>query len=212
MRISSQIVCLLSVGMLFFEVHAFALADTRTPHVPETSIAQEVPVQWMKQEQPLPDPRRLLAQLTKGDDYPAQLIIPSINLNTSVIKVGVNAKGEMDVPDGKSPSVGWYEHGTVPGDLGSAVIDAHVYAAFKNLRYAKVGDDIYVVTKSGKRLHFRIQESTVYKTEEISADRLFNASDARRLNLITCAGKYIPSRETYNKRLVVHAVLVDEST
>src|SRR5947208_1526342 len=46
---------------------------------------------------------------TREDSYPARLIIPSIGLDDSVLEVGLNAKGEMDVPDGKTKNVGWYK-------------------------------------------------------------------------------------------------------
>src|SRR6185295_18315844 len=112
---------------------------------------------------------------------------------------------EMDVPDGRTNKVGWYEPGTLPGNSGSAVLDAHVYAAFKNLRYAKVGDDIYVKTRSGKLLHFRAEESLVYKTSQVPLQQLFNRTDVPRLNLITCAGKLTKDRSTYDHRLILYA-------
>ena len=209
MRVSLwKSICVLAIGMLFVEKYAFVFAETPTPSIPETSAASEEATS--SPEVSPPHPKTLLAELTRGDDYPVELIIPSIKLDYRVLQVGVNEKGEMDVPNGNTKDVGWYEGGTIPGNMGSAVIDAHVFAAFKNLRYVKVGDDIYVVTRSGKKLHFRAEESLVYKTPQVPAEVLFNRSDARRLNLITCAGKYIPRLETYDHRLIVYAVLVDE--
>lgn len=140
---------------------------------------------------------------------PMGIVIPSIGLGTSVEEVGINSKGEMDVPDGKSKNVGWYKYGTVPGKKGSAVMDAHVYAAFKNLKHAKVGDDVYVLTKSGEQLHFVIEKSTVYERDVVPLELLFNRSDDARLNLITCAGKFDRKADTYTHRLVVYAKLVE---
>src|SRR6185312_1320562 len=77
---------------------------------------------------------------------PVRLDIPSISLSDTIIKVGTNAKGEMDVPPGNTSEVGWYDGGTVPGTVGSAVIDAHVFAAFSKLQKIKMGSDIYVTT------------------------------------------------------------------
>lgn len=210
MRISSQIVCALATLLLFFELQTLVLADTALPQVPETSAKTSAATTSPVQTPELPDPKELLNQLTKGDGYPTQIIIPSIELEDPVINVGVNEKGEMDVPDGRTKNIGWFEKGTVPGEVGSAVMDAHVYAAFKNLRYVKVGDPIYVKTRSGKILHFRVEDSRVFVLEELQPGYLFSRKDKKRLTLVTCAGKYIPSRETYAKRLVVSAVLVDE--
>src|SRR5258708_3642379 len=99
--------------------------------------------------------------------YPVRLVIPSIKLDTRVINVGLNEKGEMDVPNGKTKDVGWYKDGIIPGNTGAAVIDAHVFAAFSNLRYLKVGSDVYVITAQNKKLHFVVTESTVFKLHEL---------------------------------------------
>lgn len=151
-------------------------------------------------EERLPDPT----------DNPARLIMPSIKLDTSVIEVGITANGEMDVPDGKTRNVGWYRYGTIPGDRGSAVMDAHVYAAFKNLRDVKIGDDIYVVNMRGEKLHFRVTDSRVYEYDKLPLEHIFARSDGRHLNFITCARKFIPSINTYSHRLVVYTELVED--
>ncbi len=205
---SSKAICALAVVALVFELVKLSSSPASTPKVPETSVAYAAEVE--EQAPDIPAPQELVSQLTRGNDYPVEVIIPSINLDTKVIDLGVNSKGEMDVPDGKTNNVGWYRDGTIPGNVGSAVLDAHVFAAFKNLRHVKVGDDVYVRTKSGKYLHFRIESSLVYPTAKVPVQTLFNRSDKPRLNLITCAGKFIKSMGTYDHRLVDYAVLVDE--
>ncbi len=137
---------------------------------------------------------------------PTRLVIPSINLDNRVIPVGVNSKGEMDVPDGKTKDIGWYKGGPRPGERGSAVLDAHVYAAFADLRYVKVGDEIIVEMENGRSVRFIVEESTVYKLGDLSPQLLFNRNDKKRLNLITCAGKPTADGSTYTHRLVVYAV------
>ena len=70
-------------------------------------------------------------------DIPVHIRDVAIGLDASIVGVGLNEKGEMAVPSGESNNVGWYESGTVPGNYGSAVFDAHVFAAFSQLQYAK---------------------------------------------------------------------------
>jgi len=207
MRFSSKLVCLLAIGALFLEMHSWVFAEPITPQVPETSVAS---AETSAVAPTLPDPQQLVSEITQGNDYPVELIIPSIKLDVPIQNVDVNSKGEMDVPDGKTNHVGWFQRGTIPGNTGSAVLDAHVFAAFKNLRYVKVDDDIYVRTKSGAYLHFRAEDSLVYKTAEVPLQQLFNRADASRLNLITCAGKLTPDHSTYDHRLVVYAVLQND--
>ncbi|MBP9757144.1 MAG: class F sortase [Candidatus Pacebacteria bacterium] len=140
--------------------------------------------------------------------YPVRLIIPSIGLSAPVTSVGLNEKGEMDVPEGNTPDVGWYKHGTIPGNIGSAVIDAHVFAAFENLRDLKVGSEVYVENSAGERLTFVVDDSRVYQLGELTSGMLFGKKDTRRLNLITCAGEQTPDGSTYTHRLVVYTKLV----
>jgi LPXTG-site transpeptidase (sortase) family protein len=136
---------------------------------------------------------------------PARVLIPSIALDAPIQKVGVNAKGEVDVPDGSTNKVGWYAFGTVPGQTGSAILDAHVFAAFSKLRYVKVGSDIEIETVAGKTLRFTVTDSRVYNLSEVPLDYIFNRHDTQRLNLITCAGKPTSDGSTYDHRLVVYA-------
>jgi hypothetical protein len=63
---------------------------------------------------------------------PVSIYIPSIELMTVVEGVGVTKDGKMDVPSGKTNKVGWYKYGITPGKSGTAVLDAHNTAAFKN--------------------------------------------------------------------------------
>src|ERR1700733_213403 len=48
---------------------------------------------------------------TKADAVPVRLVIPSIKLDSTVEGLGVNDKGEMAVPDGRTNLVGWYSGG-----------------------------------------------------------------------------------------------------
>ncbi|MBI5456958.1 class F sortase [Candidatus Kaiserbacteria bacterium] len=141
-------------------------------------------------------------------DYPTRIEIPSIGLDAPIVPVGVNAKREIDVPPGNSNYVGWYKHGSAPGEIGSAVMDAHVYAAFKDLKNVAPGADIYVTTASGKKMHFLVFDRSEYPLAGMNISSLIRETDTSDLNLITCAGTYIRSRGTYDHRLVVYTRLV----
>jgi LPXTG-site transpeptidase (sortase) family protein len=141
-------------------------------------------------------------------DTPERVIIPSIGLNAPIQDVGINALGQMDVPSASTKNVGWYEGGTVPGNMGSAVLDAHVIAAFANLYKVKVGGHIWIVTTNGTLLDFVVTDSEVNKVSDISPQSVFSENDGRYLNLITCAGKPLKGSSTYDHRLVVYAKLV----
>lgn len=142
-------------------------------------------------------------------EFPARIRIPSIGLDTPVIPVGLTANGEIEVPNGSTKNVGWYQYGKLPGDLGNAVFDAHVFAAFKNLRYAKIGDIISVVDAQGIEQRFRITSSVVYPVSDVPMENIILDESSRNIVLITCAKKFIRSMNTYSHRLVVTATRID---
>lgn len=138
---------------------------------------------------------------------PAYLYIPSIKLLSAVQGVGVNAKGNMDVPSGKTNNVGWYQYGTTPGGVGTAVLDAHNTAAFKNLKDVAVGQKLYVQDAKGNWLTFQVTKTEVYSMQTLKPSTLFAQTNNRQLNLITCAGQNLGNGEATH-RLIVSAELV----
>jgi sortase (surface protein transpeptidase) len=147
-------------------------------------------------------------------EKPARILIPSIGVDAHIQDVGIGKTGNMAVPTNYT-DVGWYRYGTIPGQVGSAVIDGHVdngaglAAVFAHLSELKRGDDIYIETENKRRLHFRVQEVGHYALKDVPLKTLFNRDDAPRLNLITCEGTWIPSEKQYDERMIVYSVLVD---
>ncbi len=183
--------------------NALTFATSTEPEgVEPRTIAQEVSAREKSK------PAAVNAKPKKVTAQPVRLIIPAIGLNAPVEPVGINVSGEMAVPDGSTKDVGWYKHGTIPGNVGSAVIDAHVYAAFENLRHLKTGSEVIVENANGDRLKFVVNDSRVYQLGELTSGMLFGKRDARRLNLITCAGERTADGSTYTHRLVVYTTLV----
>ena len=143
------------------------------------------------------------------ENFVPHLLIPSIDLNDPIIPMGLNSKGEMDVPDGNTKNVGWYKDGTKPGQIGTAVFDAHIFAAFPRLHEVRVGDSIYVTQKNAAPLHFIVTETEEYALSDLTSTMLFGSDGTARLNLITCAGTFQQSINTYDHRTVVYSKLVN---
>ena len=143
-----------------------------------------------------------------GKIIPVQLRIPAVGIDAPVQGVGVNQKGEMDVPSGTSDNVGWYKYGPVPGASGSAVIDAHVFAAFAPLKNVRPGDDIYVYMSDGSVRKFVVSDTQVFPLSSLSPNQLFRKTSRSDLNLITCAGSPTLGGTNYSHRLIVYSTLV----
>jgi LPXTG-site transpeptidase (sortase) family protein len=145
---------------------------------------------------------------------PVRLIIPAIHLDTAVEAVGLNAGGDMDTPqEHPLDSVGWYNMGPQPGERGSAVIGGHLDrpggapAVFWYLNDLRVGDDVMVVSSQGRTLHFRVTHMQVYQPQSAPLQAIFGDMSGKYLNLITCAGYWIPSEHQTAQRLVVYTSL-----
>lgn len=138
---------------------------------------------------------------------PVYIYIPSIKLLTHVQGVGIDKKGNMDVPPGKTNNVGWYQYGVTPGNIGTAVLDAHNTAAFKNLNSLPVGADIYIFTSRSEWLHFTVTDAKTYAVNKLSPSTLFASAQSPQINLITCAGKLFGNGEA-SHRLIVSAKLI----
>lgn len=143
-------------------------------------------------------------------EKPLRLIIPAIGVDAKIQSVGVNTKGEMEVPS-NIVDVGWFELGTRPGEVGSAVIAGHLNGengedgVFANLDKLKQGDLIYI-----KSLTFRVFKTQTYDSGY--ADEVFSKNDGIYLNLVTCKGLWNRLKKDYNKRLVVSTNLGSEPT
>ena len=149
-----------------------------------------------------------------GPGLPARLVIPAINVDAKVLYVGLAADGSVDAPKGPT-DVAWFRLGPRPGAQGSAIITGHfgpwrtgAKSVFDNLEQLKSGDSIFVKDDQGNSVEFKVRETKVYDSSE-NPKEVFNQSDGKYLNLITCNGDWIASQKTYTKRLVVFTEAVN---
>lgn len=146
---------------------------------------------------------------------PVRLIIPAIGVTASIERVGISANGDLAVPtvhpwDG----TGWYSLGPRPGERGSAVIDGHLDrpggypAIFWNLHKLSNGDLVMVSDRQGKTFRYRVFQVASYAPQNAPLQTIFGNNGGNYLNLITCAGDWIPSQHQTTLRLVVYTVLM----
>jgi hypothetical protein len=163
---------------------------------------------------PAPQPARSRAADPIPRLLPVRLVIAAIALNASIEPVGIRSDGEVATPT-RHPweDVGWYDLGPLPSERGSAVIDGHLDrpggspAVFWRLRDLQVGDEVQVMESAGKAVHFRVTRLAYYPADQAPLQDIFGNLGGKYLNLITCAGDWIPSQHQTTLRLVVYTSL-----
>jgi sortase (surface protein transpeptidase) len=159
---------------------------------------------------PSPGPSLILIRKVN----PIRLLIPAIGVNAAIETVGVTPDGDLAVPK-QNPwiDVGWYASGSLPGEQGSAVIDGHLDrpggypAVFWRLRDLQTGDEVRVIDAVGKTLRFHVTGIAFYSPQNAPIQEIFGNDSGDFLNLITCAGDWIPSQHQTTLRLVVYTSL-----
>lgn len=143
-----------------------------------------------------------------NSNLPIRLKIPAIKVDAAVEYLGVTPEGAMDVPKGPD-NVGWFDLGSRPGEIGSAVVAGHegwknnIPAVFDDLYKLKIGDKIYVIDDLGATTAFVVSKIRIYDQYE-DATNVFSSNDGKaHLNLVTCDGVWNATLKGRPSRLVI---------
>jgi hypothetical protein len=150
---------------------------------------------------------------------PVRLVIPAIGVDAAIQSVGLfwNGDGEMSIPTNFT-DVAWYNGGPRPGMPGSAVIDGHLdghdvkEAVFYRLGDLQPGDLVKVIDGKGNTFTFSVIRLADYNYNASTSDIFSSDTSSARLNLITCAGDWLPSQKLYNQRVVVFTKLISSDS
>lgn len=141
--------------------------------------------------------------------YPVSLEIPAIKLNIKLVKVGVDAKNIMEVPDNWNNG-GWFMKSAYAGDLGNVIINGHYDdnygnpAAFYLLKNLKIDDKVIIVDKYNRAYTYKVNDIFYLDINDPNRFDILKDSEDRELTLITCGGVWV-NAGTYNKRLIIKA-------
>jgi sortase (surface protein transpeptidase) len=147
-----------------------------------------------------------------GASRPVRLLIPSIKVDTALMDLGLRPDGTMEVPpDGKL--AGWYTDSPTPGEIGPAVLAAHVdwkgaEGVFFFLSKTKPGDRVVVKREDGSTAAFVVDRVEQYPKDNFPTDAVYGNVDSAQLRLITCGGDFDASAHSYRDNIVVYADLV----
>lgn len=199
---------LLGAGVLAVGAGAAGLAVAGGPSV--TSVPRPAPPTPIATPSgPTVNPVGL--QTTALPAAPVSLTIPAIGVKTSLVRLGLQANGTLQVP-GSTTVAGWYTGSPRPGAAGSAVIAGHVDSRYGPgiffwLRTMRPGERIYVKRADGTLAVFTVTGVRAYPKDQFPTAAVYGPAPDAELRLITCGGLFDQSVGSYLSNVVVFARL-----
>jgi Sortase domain len=160
-------------------------------------------------------PRAAVVETVLPRSKPVAIDIPSIGVRSSILSLGLNADGTVQVPSGTSyDEAGWYRFSPTPGSLGPAVILGHVSGAghasvFFRLGDLRPGNRVRVTRRDGSIAAFEVTGVRRYPKDHFPTQLVYGNTNHAALRLITCGGSFDFSTGHYLDNVVVFATLVD---
>ncbi|MFD9429892.1 class F sortase [Streptomyces sp. NPDC060002] len=150
------------------------------------------------------------APQTEQPPDPAEVSIPSLGITSSLMELGLDTDGTVEVPPAdKGMTAGWYTGGAVPGEPGAAVIIGHNdtrygKAVFHDLDKIAEGADIIVTDAQGDAAHFSVTSTESVSKSAFPTEKVYGPTGDRALRLITCDGDFDAEGHPVNN-LIVYA-------
>ncbi|MEF3275978.1 MAG: class F sortase [Chloroflexus sp.] len=148
---------------------------------------------------------------SKGDDTPARLVIPAINLDRKLYPVGLD---QNNVPIVLDHEIGWYIYSAKPGQGENIVLWGHVLrfrkaptipAPFADLDRLTIGSEILLYSTDGTVFRY-----VVARQERVTPDQVeyILPTGDERLTLVSCIGDrvIVEGRVELTHRLITIAV------
>ena len=140
---------------------------------------------------------------------PTGIEIPSIGVrSTHFVPLGIQRDGTISVP-GTAQEVGLYGAGPTPGQLGPAVLAAHVDTPsgvpgiFHALGRVKAGDVVKVSRRDGSHLTFTVDRVAAFKKTQFPTELVYKGDFTQaEIRLVTCGGP-TDSRNEYRDNVIV---------
>jgi sortase (surface protein transpeptidase) len=148
-----------------------------------------------------------------GRSTPITLALPSIGLTAPLIGLGMDSKGQSELPPFSQPdTAGWVRDSATPGAAGTAVLLGHVDtrtgpAVFWNLSAIKPGAQVGVTRVDGSTALFTVDAVRAFAKAAFPAAQLYAPARDAQLRIITCGGVFDRKRGQYDGTVVLFAHL-----
>jgi hypothetical protein len=149
---------------------------------------------------------------THAIPQPVRIVIPVIQVDATVIDVGILESGSMEVPP--FGLAAWYSLGPAPGANGPAVIVGHVDSksgpdVFYRLSELEPGDHILVYGDDGDTATFVVDDKEQALKSELPTERIWNDTKEPVIRLVTCGGDFDRSSGHYLSNVIVYGHLLE---
>ncbi|WP_231104845.1 class F sortase [Haloechinothrix halophila] len=143
---------------------------------------------------------------------PTNLAIPSLGVTAPIMDLGLQSDGSLEVPPG-AEQAGWYTGAPTPGELGPAIIAAHVNwegedGPFARLSELTPGSHVVVSRADGRHAVFAVDRVEQYPKTQFPTERVYGDIDHAGLRLITCGGEFDSAADSYRDNIIAFARLV----
>jgi LPXTG-site transpeptidase (sortase) family protein len=160
----------------------------------------------------LQDPAIAAPQAARTDATASRVEIPAIGVDSTLEQLALEAGTDVLTPPTAWLSAGWYRDGTVPGDVGPAVIAGHVDSVTKPAVFARLGelrpgDQIRVTLSTGAVEIFAVDSIESAPKNAFPTELVYGPTPTAQLRLITCDGVFDSATGHYLDNLIVFASL-----
>lgn len=140
---------------------------------------------------------------------PIRIQIPSIGVDSKLMKLGLLKDGSLQVPPSAFPA-GWYSGSPSPGEMGPSIIAGHIDwngpGVFYRLSRMQLGDQIKIDRVDGTTATFTVTRIAAFLKSNFPTSAVYGDLNYPGLRLITC-GDYDFKAHKYLRDTVVFADL-----
>ena len=138
-------------------------------------------------------------------------MIPSIGVDATIVRLGLNADGSLQVPTDYA-TAGWWSGGPLPGERGPAVVVGHVDskagpAVFFKLATLQPGRTVEVSRPDESTARFVVTRLMQVSKSAFPTKLVYGPTSDAELRLVTCGGSFDSSTGHYVDNVIVFAKL-----
>lgn len=146
-----------------------------------------------------------------------RLVVPIIDVDAPVVVKSLDGNQAMESPD-QPFEVAWYDFSGVPGNGGNVIFAGHLDfqdagpAVFWDLDVLTAGNTIAVYLEDGTRYEYQVTSVETFVETEAPIQEIVAPTSVETITLITCAGSFDETSQSYDERLIVRGERIPETT